>query len=210
VSQKKTNVYIDGFNFYYGCVKGTPYKWLDFSKLCQFVLKGHHINQIRYFTALVRPRPDDPQQRQRQQVYIRALQTIQNLTVHYGHFLTGKKWMRLVNPPLVGPPTVRVIRTEEKGSDVNLATHILWDGFRGDYDIAVIVSNDSDLLEPIKIIRQELGVQVGVLNSQKYPSSELLQEADFIRQIRAGAISLSQFPAKITDANGTITKPSSW
>src|SRR5215212_4342260 len=177
MSQQRTNVYIDGFNFYYGCVKGTPYKWLDFNKLCQLTLKGHHINRIRYFTALVRPRPDDPQQRQRQQIYIRALETIPNLTVHYGHFLTGKKF---------------------------------WDGFKGDYDIAVIVSNDSDLLEPIKIVRKELGVQVGILNPQEYPSSVLLQEADFVRQIRAGAISLSQFPSSITDSIGTITKPFSW
>jgi uncharacterized LabA/DUF88 family protein len=210
VAQQRTNVCVDGFNFYYGCVKGTPYKWLDFAKLCQLILKGHHINRIRYFTAWVQPRPEDPQQLQRQQVYIRALRTIPNLTVHFGHFLTSKKWMRLANPPLVGEPTVRVIKTEEKGSDVNLATHLLWDGFRGDYDTAVIVSNDSDLLEPIKIIRKELGVQVGVLNPQEYPSSVLLQEADFIRQIRAGAISLSQFPLTLTDSNGTITKPSSW
>ena len=46
---------------------------------------------------------------------------------------------------------IEVIKTEEKGSDVNLATHLLYDGFRNDYDIAVVISNDSDLLEPIKI-----------------------------------------------------------
>ncbi len=206
----RTNVYIDGFNFYYGCVKGSPYKWLDFSKLCQLVLKNNTINRIRYFTARVQPRPNDPQQAQRQQIYIRALQTIPNLSVHYGHFLTNEKWMLLANPPLAGPRTVKVVNTEEKGSDVNIATHLLWDGAQGDYDVAVVVSNDSDLLEPIKIVRRQLNLQVGLLNPQKRPSRVLQQEADFLRQIRPGVLSLSQFPPTLKDAIGTITKPSSW
>lgn len=25
----RTRIYIDGYNFYYGCLRGTPYKWLD-------------------------------------------------------------------------------------------------------------------------------------------------------------------------------------
>ncbi len=105
---------------------------------------------------------------------------------------------------------VKVINTEEKGSDVNLATHLLWDGVQDDYDIAVVISNDSDLLEPIKIVRGELNLQVGILNPHKQPARVLQQEADFLRPIRAGTLSLSQFPSVLKDANGTITKPSSW
>jgi len=208
--QNRTNIYIDGFNFYYGCVKGAPYKWLNFRELCRLILKNDSINRIRYFTARVQPRPGDPQQAQRQQVYIRALLTLPNLSVHYGHFLTNPKWMPLAKPPVVGPSTVKVINTEEKGSDVNLATHLLWDGVQGDYDIAVVVSNDSDLLEPIRIVRRQLNLQVGLLNPQKQPSRVLQQEADFLRQIRPGVLRLSQFPPTLKDSNGTITKPSSW
>ncbi len=208
--QQRTNVYIDGFNFYYGCVKGTPYKWLDFGKLCRLVLRGHNINRIRYFTARVQSRPNDPQQVQRQQIYIRALRTIPNLSVHYGHFLTNRKWMPLANPSPGGSQTVEVIKTEEKGSDVNLATHLLWDGFKGDYDVAVVVSNDSDLLEPIRIVRRELGLRVGLLNPQKKPSRVLQQEADFLRQIRKGPLAASQFPPTLADSQGTITKPANW
>jgi hypothetical protein len=210
MAQQRTNVYIDGFNFYYGCVKGTPYKWLDFGKLCRLVLKGHNINRIRYFTARVQSRLNDPQQVQRQQIYIRALRTIPHMSVHYGHFLTNSRWMPLANPLPGSPPTVKVIRTEEKGSDVNLATYLLRDGFRGDYESAVVVSNDSHLLEPIRIVRRELGLQVGLLNPQKKPSRVLQQEADFLRQIRIGVLKASQFAPTLTDSQGTITKPSSW
>lgn len=32
----RVNVYVDGFNVYYGCIKGTVFKWLDILTLCQF------------------------------------------------------------------------------------------------------------------------------------------------------------------------------
>jgi uncharacterized LabA/DUF88 family protein len=59
--------------------------------------------------------------------------------------------------PLAPPQTgyIRVIKTEEKGSDVNLATELLVDGFNNDYEIAIIVSNDSDLLMPIQVVNGE-------------------------------------------------------
>lgn len=81
-----THVYIDGFNFYYGAVKGTPYKWLDFDGLCRRLFPNDDIRRIRYFTAIVSGRPDDSDKPQRQQIYIRALQTIPHLTVNYGPF----------------------------------------------------------------------------------------------------------------------------
>jgi uncharacterized LabA/DUF88 family protein len=105
---------------------------------------------------------------------------------------------------------VDVIKTEEKGSDVNLAAHLLRDGFTGDFDIAVVVSNDSDLLEPIRIVQSELGKPVGILNPQKHPSVVLKNEAKFFKSIRRSALAKCQFPPVLTDAGGAIKKPSSW
>ena len=53
----KTNVYVDGFNLYYGAVKGTPFRWLDMAAMCRMLLPGDQINRIKYFTALVDARP---------------------------------------------------------------------------------------------------------------------------------------------------------
>lgn len=53
----RVNVYIDGFNFYYAAVKNTPYKWLYYSKLCSLLLPNDTVNQIKYFTANISPRP---------------------------------------------------------------------------------------------------------------------------------------------------------
>ena len=203
----KTNIYLDGFNFYYGVLKGTPYRWLNVAALCQILLPGDQINRIKYFTALVGPRPGDPFKRERPETYFRALRTIPNLTIILGRFLTHEVTMPL-SPEGFG--YAKVLKTEEKGSDVDLATHLLMDGFRDDYELAVVVSNDSDLLLPVQVVTQELGKRVGLLNPQKRPSKVLLPSATFLKQIRSGALAKCQFPATLTDSDGLFSKPATW
>ncbi len=203
----RTNVYFDGFNLYYGVVKGTPYRWLDLARFCAVLLPRDTIHRIRYFTAIVKPRPNDPSQGSRQATYLRALETIPNLTIHLGHFLS-----HVVAMPSATKPSkmVKVIKTEEKGSDVNLASHLLRDGFTDDFDVAVVVSNDSDLLEPIRIVQSELGKPVGILNPQKHPSIVLKKEARFFKGIRKSSLAKCQFPRVLKDERGEFQKPAGW
>ena len=209
-----TNVYIDGFNLYYRALKGTPYRWLDLLKLCQALLPAHQVGHIRYFTALVQPRPNDPQSSQRQAAYIRALETIPTISVHYGVFRTHRK--RVI--PTTSIPgvsgAIEVWNTEEKGTDVNLASHLLLDGFRESYEQAVVISNDSDFAEVIKMVREDLGFPIGVVNPNVNPKSVtprvLIDAATFTRRLRTNALVSSQFPPILRDSIGTITKPTSW
>jgi uncharacterized LabA/DUF88 family protein len=150
-------------------------------KLCELLLPNNTVAEIKYFTARVSARPNDPDQPVRQQLYFRALGTLPGLAIHYGHFLTHEVTMPLAPVPGRSQQYARVIKTEEKGSDVNLATHLLHDAHMGRFDVAVVVSNDSDLLEPIKIVRGQLGKKVGILNPQKNPSRALLPHIDFIK-----------------------------
>jgi hypothetical protein len=106
-----------------------------------------------------------------------------------------------------------VLKTEEKGSDVNLATYLLADAFRDDADAFVIISNDSDVTEPMRIVRHELGQVVGILNPHpphKRSRALLSCKPTFFKQIRAGADATSQFPPTLTDATGTFRKPAGW
>lgn len=207
----KTIVYVDGFNLHYGAVKGTPYKWLDILRLCMLLLPKNEIVKIKYFTALVTARPSDPDQPNRQLLYLRALQTIPGLEVIYGHFLEHEIMMPVASPPPGGPKYVRIIKTEEKGSDVNIAAHMINDGHNGRYQVAVIVSNDSDLVEPVKIVRQELILPVGILNPiLDHPSHELRKYATFVKPIRKGVLSVSQFPPQLKDSRGKFYKPPAW
>ncbi len=204
----KTNVYIDGFNLYYGAIKKTPFRWLNVAQMCRLLLPKDTINKIKYFTARVSARPSDLDQPIRQQTYFRALQTIPNLEIIEGRFLAKEVTMPVAkSSPL---RYERVIKTEEKGSDVNLAVHLLNDAHNKDFELAVMITNDSDLVEPMRLVTEELKLPVGLLNPQKNPSFHLKQHAHFIKQIRPGVLRASQFLPTLTDANGTFHKPAIW
>ncbi len=214
VPEMRMNVYIDGFNLYYGCLKGTPYKWLDLDSLCRKLLPRDQINKIRYFTARITARPDDVDGPTRQNTYLRALDTIPHLSIHLGHYQETRKRMPLAKPTPEGPRTVEVIKTEEKGSDVNLATYLLLDAFRRDCDRAMVISNDSDLKEPIRIVQEELDLGVGLVNPHdpRYRSRDLLSLPPlFFKQIRERALKESQFPEVISDQSGQqLRRPAKW
>jgi hypothetical protein len=207
-----TNVYIDGFNLYYGAVKGTRYKWLDLDALVTSLLPKDNVKRIRYFTARVVPRADDPQQGLRQDVYLRALRTIPRLSIHYGRFQVNNVKMPLTHPGR-RKRLIEVIKTEEKGSDVNLASYLLLDAFKRDCNVAVVISNDADLKEPIAIAMRELGMAVGVINPHppRFRSLDLQSlHPTFFKQLRKSALKRAQFPPKMRDGAGKFFKPTRW
>lgn len=211
--EQRTMVYVDGFNLYYGVLKDSPYRWLDVRALCEKFLRRHQrIVGIKYFAARVKERPDNPGQQVRQQAYLRALELTADLEVHYGTFLTHEADRCLARPPSSGSPIRTIIETKEKGSDVNLASHLLIDRFRARFDLAVVVSNDSDLAMPINFVREEF--PVGILNPHRKRSFDLspqkLPHGCFYKKIKRGHLADCQLPERLEDQHGTISKPPSW
>ncbi len=226
----RTNVYIDGFNLYYGLLRGSPHKWLNLEDFCDRLLPKNQVQRIVYCTAKVEPRPHDPDQPVRQLTYLRALASLPRVEVVLGTFLSSVVRQPLVETdPATGRPlrdtnnqpvlktdangsvvTDLILKTEEKGSDVNLAAHLLRDAYRGHCDCAVIVSNDSDLLTPVRMARNDCGLIIGLVPPRPKGSSELKQLANFRVDPRAHILAASQFPATFADPNGTIHKPASW
>lgn len=206
-SPPRTIVYIDGFNFYYGAVKDTPYKWLDFEAFCRLLLPRDNIVKIRYFTARISALPRDPQAPVRQDVYLRALGTLPLVEIHYGHFATRPQRMPLAAPP---HSTVEVLRTEEKGSDVNLAACLLRDAFTGECDAAVVISNDSDLAEAVRIAQDDAGIKVGIINPHPKRKRSSRLRGTFFKQVRTGVLARTQLPPVVYDHKSPIHKPSGW
>lgn len=103
-----------------------------------------------------------------------------------------------------------MIKTEEKGSDVNLATHLLHDAHTRRFEVAVVVSNDSDLLEPIKIVRDQLRKKVGILNPHKRPSRALLPHIDFYQANPRRRTSGVAIPGDDERPARTFSKPATW
>ncbi len=213
----KTMLYIDGFNLYYSAVKDTPLRWLNPVALVTRAFPRNTIIGTKYFTARVRALPHNAGQPQRQMVFWRALKTLPHLSIIEGDFRTRKVRAAVVSPP---PNTIEVYKTDEKGSDVNLAAHLLMDGFRNHYECAIVMSGDSDLVTPIRMAREELKKPVGVLNPQRLSgpncrparkNAGLQQAASFYQNgVTWAQLVAAQFPATLTDANGTFHKPPSW
>jgi uncharacterized LabA/DUF88 family protein len=209
----RTIVYIDGFNFYYAAVKDTPFKWLDFAAMLRALLQPHHrIEGIKYFTAPVSGKRD-PLQPMRQQTYWRALKaTTPELDIIPGRFLTHEVMAPLARPAPGQPRFAQILKTEEKGSDVNLAVHLVNDAWLGRYDCAVLVSNDSDLAEAMKLVRtHHPGLRLGLVFARTQggrPSYELSQHANFVLRVSQTVLAACQLPDPIPGTN--LHKPRSW
>lgn len=209
---RKTIVYIDGFNLYYALKKQNA-KWLDLESLCNRMLTDNDIVKIKYFTARVKNRVGDLDVQVRQNAYLRALSANPKIEIIYGHFLTNDVWMVKASDEgkdIKKINKVKVIKTEEKGSDVNIATHLLMDGFKNLYEVAAVVTNDSDLKLPIGLIKKELHKTVGVICPHEKPSRELIREASFFKVIKKETFLECQLPEEIKDKIGIIKKPSIW
>jgi hypothetical protein len=93
---------------------------------------------------------------------------------------------------------------------VNLASYLLLDAFRGDCEVAIVISSDADLKKPIAIVKNELGLSVGLVNPHPLRRRSLDLQPTFFKQLRRGPVAASQFPAVMKDASGQFRKPSSW
>ena len=207
-----TNIYVDGFNLYYRALKDTPFRWLDLGKLAKTLFPQDAINRVCYFTARLDMRPGNPSQPQRQQVYLRALATLPGFEVHYGVFRSGTK-RRPLAEPVTGLPTHVLIRdSEEKGSDVNLATRLLVDGFNGEYQQAAVVSNDAAFAGAMRYVWDSLGLRVTLVNPDPRNASprELSNAATYVKRLWKSHLRRSRFPDTLTDEVGVITKPAGW
>lgn len=209
---KRTYVYVDGFNLYYRALRGTGYKWLNLQVLVEGLLDSENeIQQIRYFTAPVSGKLD-PGQPIRQQRYLQALSTLPCLSIHQGNFLTKPKIRPLVNPPPGGLTHVEIFNTEEKGSDVNLATYLIHDAWRNLYDVAVVLSQDTDLIEPVRIVRDEIKKDIGVVCLDGRKPGKLANAGSFVRHLTPSRLSAAQFPETLTfgKRGKTVTRPPEW
>lgn len=223
---QRARVYVDGYNFYYGVVRGTTFKWLDLEALFSRLLPELEVERILYFTARVRPAPWDPTAHIRQGHYLAALRTLPSVEIIEGTFSRSFPALHMLNPRNLAPaaerdwsyPTVFVWKNEEKGSDVSLGARLVFDGCRGAYDVAVIVTNDSDLLEPVRLVTRELGLPVYAVLPATDRTKKQRRKSVFegratsvpVTHISWSTLRKCQFPDVIKTASGEIRKPGEW
>jgi len=215
---KRTIVYIDGYNLYYGLLKGTQNKWLDPVALARALLRDdHEIIAVKYFTAYIKTYPHDQAASERQNVYLQALSHMDKVKVVYGFYRKSNVLM----PPLNGVckacdqlehGCVRVVKLEEKKSDVNLAVSIMIDAAQTDADCFAIITGDSDQAGAVEAIRYHYRKTVLVFNPHEGDSIHLKRAASYYRNIPRDLPAKCQLPKEIPIGNqgNVIHRPDAW
>ena len=204
---RRVMMYVDGFNLYYGLKsKGWKrYYWLDIRRMAERMLRpDQELVAVRYFTAAVQPRPNDPGKPVRPRAYLEALATLPNLRIHYGYFQPKRQRCSICKATWQ--------TYEEKMTDVNIAVEMLGDAQDDAFDTAIIVSGDGDLAGPVRVV------------SRRYPQKQVVaafppgRHSGGLRSAATASFTIgrdtlrdSQLPNTVTKPDGyVLTRPPSW
>lgn len=174
-------VYIDGLGLYYGSVRGTPFKWLNFALFADTLVPNEAVEAVRYFVPL------DPNEegRARQQALLDAnAASSQRLTIHH-------------------------VAADDPVAE--LSRGLLSDARAKRCGRAVIVSNDVRVAPAMLEAWQRYRVPCGVaapLQAKLHPT--VREAAVFIKHVRRAALNASQLADPVEGENGPISKPADW
>lgn len=213
--------YVDGFKYYHAVFKdrSRPYasnKWLNVRKLAVAIALEHGYSGsctiARYCTAIVNDPSYDPSRSNRQRAYLDALASLPSVHVHIGTHVSVTKWGVPLSNPQNGPIAFRT--REEKGSDVSLGSYLVRDAALGKFDLGILVSNDSDLKDAVRIARVDFKRRVLVIcPHQSRPMSVDLRQASNKKNFRLDLAHLPncQLPNPVEAPGGRkIYKPATW
>ncbi|MBB4225506.1 antitoxin Xre/MbcA/ParS toxin-binding domain-containing protein [Variovorax guangxiensis] len=228
----RTRIYIDGYNLYYGALKGTPYKWLDLLTLFErHVLPSSAPGPretellplaIKFFTAEILEKvAKTPDSKSSQARYHTALTKLYSDRIDcikgYYSLIESKAKIVDAEDPKKWPrdcQEILVWKVEEKQSDVNLALQAYHDAMTDEVDQIVVVTNDTDIAPALAMIRQHtpaiIGVVIPTTDHERIPNTGLAKVAHWVRtHITADELRASQLPRVIGTKRPTF-KPDSW
>ena len=198
--------YIDGFNLYFGLKQARlkRYYWLDVAALARALLKpGQQLLATNYFSARIRDNGHNAADQKRQGDYLDAL-AVRGVCCHFGHYLEKRRECRVCH--------TKWVDYEEKMTDVNIAIQLTTDAFDDAFDVALVISGDSDLTTPIRRVRERFPAKrVIVAFPPNRHSSELKRHASGYLTIGEDKLRASQLPDQITKPNGfVLQRPAHW
>ena len=207
--KKRSIVYIDGFNLYYGAVHDTQWKWLDIQTYFERLRQNDDVVKIKYFTALIENNRDA---RNRQEAYLQALETMPKVEIILGRF-KDKTIRCKVRCGYGGSKGFKA--PEEKQTDVAMGVHMLDDAYQGKYDRLILVTGDSDLLPAVEMVKSRfptktIHLYVPARTLQRGAAVEMRGAAHKDRTLPNNLIQRSQIPDPLTVGTLTIAKPVGW
>lgn len=222
----RTIVYIDGYNLYYGALKHTEYKWLDVYKLfneriCPSINSNIPDIKIKFFTADIlgseSPSVDSTKD---QRTYHNALiqmysERLLIIKGSYSKEIIPAKLME--NIPEFTKERVKILKLEEKQTDVNIAIEMYRDVAKGLCDQVILCTNDTDLLPALSALSEDYpninkGIVFPVRENAKRPvSNQFKKYCDWSwKKLSNNDLAYSQLPLKIPTRKKAIFKPITW
>lgn len=194
----RANVYIDGFNLYHA-LQADHHKWLNLRALSRVFLppESHVIGTIYYFSAYATWRPASYK---RHREYIKALEAT-GVTPVLGSFKAKDRMCKMCGAKYIGH--------EEKESDINIAVNLLNDAVEDRFDLAILISSDSDLCPALRLVKSKYpGKEIRIVTPRPLKTSYDLVSAaggtGCYRQIRPVHFGRSLFAEQVLDAEGNI------
>lgn len=224
----RTIAYIDGYNLYYGCLHGSPYKWLDVVTLCRNLVHAQNpaseLVQVKFFTADVKSRLSRHglQGQISQQSYHRALSgryPSETLEVIKGYHITHRAKLPLYDKdkPVSIENKVAVWHTEEKQTDINIALHMVEDTIDRRCDQVMLFTSDSDLAPALAMVKRRAPtMHIGLVLPRREeeiraPNRTLSAIASWTRDaIRNDELESAQLPNMVSTHKKPAIKPEYW
>lgn len=216
----RTSVYIDGFNFYYQVYESnrapSTCKWLNFLELARRLAPSDNVTWVGFFSAKVitdnQPNSPETKQFNRQMTLWSALRSTGKIEIIEGNFKTrvkkGLPWDAQNECALGGVVEVQV--REEKGTDVNLASRLMFDASKKRFEKAVVISNDRDLRMPLGMVHRDLQKEVHLISPADYVNPALAHSVTHSSCLDLTLLPQCQFPTRVTFDNRVIACPPEW
>lgn len=229
-----TAVYVDGYNFYYGRIRGTPYKWIDvvrlFERLVHEQTPTSQMTLVRYFSAfcLARFSTHGNASTIAQDSFLRGHEVrhgsrFQKTMGTHTHDRSGTKMPRYVDGQAFNrADRVKVWKLEEKQTDVNIALAMYRDAASGRFSQLVVCSNDSDVEPVLRAIREDFpGIRLGVITPRRPPEAGAAVHRNMMSSLSANAhwarshihdeeLASCQLPDRIQTGKKPIDRPAHW
>jgi len=215
MAQNRIIAYVDGFNLYNGLKEANFQKflWLDIKKLIKFYIAPKDVLvRIKYFTSL--EIGNDWERKERQKTYLEALGTLSDFEIIYGLFYKTPFTCKFYDPSNYvchGCTGIMQKRTE-KMTDVKIAIEMIDDLINDRFDIAILVSGDTDFIPVIEYIHKiKPDKIVTVFFPPKRNNGAVTAVAKGHTDIGRKRLKDSQFPIDMQNKIGDpLHKPVTW
>lgn len=223
----RTRIYLDGYNFYYGCLKLTQFKWLDPKALFTQILQTSQTDDfelaepaVMYFTALILKEFATSQDSVSSQAqYHQALLGYlgESIQIVKGKFSAERGSARFYKQgkPALSSELVDIWKLVEKQSDVALALYAYSDAVRNEVDQVVFVTNETDVVPALELIRRDTRVKIGLVvptkDQMRRVNKDLEKHADWVRtHIPESELAAAQLPNMVKLTGNAVHKPLTW